>query len=225
MPFNARDVLAFPSGDNSSDTIISSKHFNLTTLVHWNYTYYSNQTISNGSNCFLFFEPYTPPQLLQNGTFLNTTTCYSPIKPIRARAAIGLVYTGLFSIGIIFTFVNLRKHGKLLLPASKRFVAIGRRWQWYWMLAVGALALVSTITGVDVDRYYLPELPIVLSCFFWFLMLPATMAVVWESVRHWGSWQERQVVDRDPFILRQDDQRAKVEFYLPLIFYFFFCMV
>ena len=36
-----------------------------------------------------------------------------------------------------------------------------------------------------------------------------------------GSWQERQIVDRDPFLLRQDDRRSKVEFYLPLIFYLF----
>jgi hypothetical protein len=36
-----------------------------------------------------------------------------------------------------------------------------------------------------------------------------------------GSWLERQIVDRDPFVLRQDDRRSKVEFYLPLIFYLF----
>lgn len=93
------------------------------------------------------------------------------------------------------------------------------------MLAVAAFALISSITGVDVDRYYLPQLPIVLANFFWFLMLPATMAAVWESVRHWGSWQERQMVDPNPFLLRQNDRRSKVEFYIPLVFYFFFWMV
>lgn len=36
-----------------------------------------------------------------------------------------------------------------------------------------------------------------------------------------GSWCERQIVDRDPFLLRQDDRRSKAEFYLPLIFYLF----
>ena len=90
---------------------------------------------------------------------------------------------------------------------------------------MAAFAMISGITDVDVDRYYLPELPIVLANFFWFLMLPTTMAVVWESVRHWGSWQERQMVDPNPFLLRQDDRRSKVEFYLPLVFYFFFWMV
>jgi hypothetical protein len=36
-----------------------------------------------------------------------------------------------------------------------------------------------------------------------------------------GSWQERQIVDRDIYGLPQDDRRSKVEFYLPLVFYLF----
>ena len=221
---NVRELLAFPAGDNSSDTLIGGIHWNLTTLQHWNYTYYSNGTFSNGSLCFLLFEPYTP-HLLANGTFLNSTSCYSPISPMGLRSIAGLIFSCIFAFSIMFTFINLRKHGRLFLPTEKRFRAIGRRWQWYWMLAVAAFAMISGITDVDVDRYYLPELPIVLANFFWFLMLPTTMAVVWESVRHWGSWQERQMVDPNPFLLRQDDRRSKVEFYLPLVFYFFFWMV
>jgi hypothetical protein len=220
---NIRDLLAFPAGDNSSDTLIGGIHWNLTTLEHWNYTYYSNGTFSNGSLCFLLFEPYTP-RLLMNGTFLNGTSCYSPIDPMEARSIIGLVFACFFAMSIMFTLINLRKHGRLFLPAEKRFKAIGRRWQWYWMLVVAALAVISAITDVDVDRYYLPELPLVLTNFFWILMLPTTMAIVWESVRHWGSWQERQMVDPNPFLLRQDDKRSKVEFFLPLVFYFFFWM-
>ncbi|TVY89590.1 Uncharacterized protein LAWI1_G004920 [Lachnellula willkommii] len=216
---NVRDLLAFPQGDNTTDTLIGGIHWNLTTLKHWNYTYYSNGTLSNGSLCFLLFEPYTP-HLLQNGTFLNSTSCYSPIEPLQTRSKVGLGFACLFAMSLVFTFINLRKHGRLFLPTEKRFRAVGRRWQWYWMLAVAAFAIISCITGVDVDRYYLPELPIVLSNFFWFLMLPTTMCIVWESVRHWGSWQERQMIDPNPFLLRQDDRRSKVEFFLPLVFYF-----
>lgn len=36
-----------------------------------------------------------------------------------------------------------------------------------------------------------------------------------------GSWQERQICDVDPFLLPQDDKRAKTEFWLPLVFYLF----
>ncbi|KAH8665710.1 hypothetical protein BGZ60DRAFT_431902 [Tricladium varicosporioides] len=217
---NIRELLAFPQGDNSSDTLIGGIHWNLTTLNHWNYTYYSNGTFSNGSLCFLLFEPYTP-HLLQNGTFLNSTSCYSPIKPIATRASVGLAFACLFGLSIVFTFINLRKHGRMFLPVEKRFRPVGRRWQWYWMLMVAAFAIISGITGVDVDRYYLPELPIVLSNFFWFLMLPTTLAAVWESIRHWGSWQERQMVDPNPFALRQDDRRSRFELLIPLVFYLF----
>lgn len=224
MSLDLRDLLPFPNGDNSSDTAILGAHYNLTTLEHWNYTYYSNNTISNGSRCYLVFEPYAP-HLLQNGTFLNSTTCYSAIRPIGTRAITGLAFTVYFGISIMFTFINLRKHGRHFLPPEKRFQPVGRRWQWYWMLAVAAFGLINGITGIDVDRYYLPELPVVLSNFFWFFMLLATMACVWESVRHWGSWQERQMVDPDPFILRQDDMRGRTELFLPLVFYFFWWMV
>jgi hypothetical protein len=214
----------FPPGDNSSDTLISGVHFNLTTLNYWKFTYYSNGTISNGSSCFLAFEPYTP-QLLSNGTFLNATSCYSPINPMHTRAKVGLFFACFFALSIMFTMINLRKHGKLFLPREKPFHAIGRRWQWCWMLVVAAFGIISAFTGVDVDRYYVSEIPTVLTNFFWFLMLPTTMCVVWESVKHWGRWQERQLADPDPFTLRQDHRRNKVEFWIPLVFYLFVGMV
>lgn len=222
---NARELLAFPVGSNASDTLIGGAHFNLTTLNHWNFTYYSNNTLSNGSNCYLAFKPYTPALLLDNGTFVNSTTCYSAINPIGTRSKLGIGFAAFFVISIMFTLINLRKHGRLFLPAEKRFRPIGRRWQWYWMLVVGALGIVANLTNIDVDRYYLPELPLVLTSFFWFLCLPATLAVVWESVRHWGSWQERQMIDPDPFSIRQDDRRSKVELMIPLVFYLFFWLV
>lgn len=224
MDLDIRDLVTFPPGDNSSDTIIAGIHYNLTILRHWNYKYYSNNTFSNESLCFLLFEPYTP-HLLQNGTFRNSTSCYSPIRSLGARSKIGLFFACFFALSIMFTFINLRKHGRLFLPLEKRFRAIGRRWQWYYMLMVAAFALISGITNVDVDRYYLPELPLVLSNFFWFLMLPTTMCVVWESVRHWGSWQERQVIDHDPFIIREEGRRYNVELCMPLVFYLFVWMV
>jgi len=216
--------LPFPPGDNSSFTNLLGTQFNKTALEFNNYTYYSNRTISNGSRCYLLWEPYTPI-LLMNGTFQNSTTCYSSINPPGTRSKLGLFYVCAFALSIMFTFINLRKHGRLFLPTQKRFRAVGRRWQWYWMLWVAGCAMISGISNVDVDRYYLPELPIVLSVFFWFLMLPGMMAIVWESVRHWGSWQERQKIDPNPFMLKQDDRRGKTEFYLPLIFYLFAFLV
>jgi hypothetical protein len=222
---DARDILAFPAGDNASDTLIGNVHLNLTTLKHWNYTLFSNETLSNGSWCILAFPPYTPPLILSNGTFINETWCYSPVKHIGTRAGIAIGYAVVFGIALVLTLVNLKKHGSLHLPAEKRFFPIGRRWQWYWASAVSATAMISLLTCVDVDRYFLPELPLVLTNFFWYLMQMCTMAVVWEAVRHWGSWMERQFIDPDPFTLRDDDRRSKVEFWVPLLFYLFLWLV
>jgi hypothetical protein len=223
MPLiDVRDLLEFPTDpDNSNYTEIGGVYFNLTTLKSWNYTYYSNGTLSNGSWCILSFDPYTPQTLLANGTFLNGTSCYVPVYPIGIRGGIGVAFAVYFAISIMFTFINLRKHGRLFLPATKRFRPVGRRWQWYWMLAGAGCAMVSGIGSVDVDRYYLPEFPIVLTNLGYFLLLPCVLGAVWESVRHWGSWQERQIIDPNPFSLPQDDSRGRTEFYMPLVFYMF----
>lgn len=218
-------LLSFPAGDNSTDTIVSGVHFNLTTLHHFNYSLYSNDTFSNGSRCLLMFNPYVPHILLQNGTFYNSTSCYSPIRSIQTRSKIGLFFAAFFCISIVLTLSNLRKHGQLFLPVEKRFLPVGRRWQWYWMLIVAVFGIISSITNVDVDRYYLPELPLALSSVFWSLILPTTMCIVWESVRNWGSWQERQMVDDSSRTLRQDNLRDKVTLCIPLLFYLFIVLV
>ena len=183
--FEARDLLQFPNGDNATDVIINGAHFNRTTLNHWNYTLYSNGTLSNGSNCWLTINEYKP-SLLLNGTFLNATSCYSPIRPIGGRGISGLVVGALFGISIIFTLKSLRKHGRLYLADEKRWSAVGRRWQWYWMLFIATCGTISTINGIDVDRDYLQSTSIILQGFFYFLMLPGVLACVWESVRHWS---------------------------------------
>ncbi|KAH7138325.1 hypothetical protein B0J11DRAFT_574313 [Dendryphion nanum] len=215
-----RELLQYPTGDNASDTILNGVHFNLTALEQWHYTIYSNSTISNDSKCYLIFDNFKP-HMLNNGTWINATTCYIPYWGIGRRGSASIAFAAAFGISIMFTLINLRKHGKLHLREDKRFRVVGRRWQWYWMLFAAGCGMVSTITGVDVDRYYLQQIPILLQSFFFVLMVPAALAMVWESVRHWGSWQERQIVDRDPFILPQDDKRARTEFWLPLVFYLF----
>ncbi|KAI1489835.1 hypothetical protein F5X96DRAFT_638863 [Biscogniauxia mediterranea] len=220
MPLiEARDLLAFPGGDNATDTEIFGVHFNLTTLKYWNYTLYSNNTLSNGSWCFLMDPPYTPSVVLANGTYLNSTWCYIATDPIGNRARIGIGFAVVYALCLILALVNLNKHGKLHLPAEKRFYPIGRRWQWYWSIFVCTAALIGLFTNIDVERYRVMEIPIVLNNFFWYLLQMGTMALVWESVRHWGSWMERQFIDPNPFVLQEKDRRGMFELWLPLIFY------
>ncbi|KAF1817649.1 hypothetical protein P152DRAFT_25668 [Eremomyces bilateralis CBS 781.70] len=222
MPLiNLRDLIAWPNNpDNASDTVINGIHFNKTALEHWNYTYYSNNTISNDSNCFVIFDAYRPT-FLSNGSWINGTTCYYPLNSISTRGSIGIAFVAMYGLALVFSLVVLRKHGQLYLQETKRFRAVGRRWTWYWMCFTCACALISTVSSIDVDRNYLPKMPIILQSFFFMLMVPGSLAMVWEATRHWGSWQERQVVDPDPFALGQDDRRSRTEFYLPLIFYLF----
>lgn len=185
MPiYNVRELLAFPPGDNTTETIINKIHFNVTALKLYNYTLYSNNTLSNGSNCWLAFDAFQPT-MMANGTFINGTSCYDPYFGISSRGGLGILFACLFGISIMFTLINLRKHGRLFLPNEKRFTAVGRRWQWYWMLFVAACGMISGITGIDVDRDYVLSLPIVLQSFFSYLMIPGILATVWEAVRHW----------------------------------------
>jgi hypothetical protein len=186
MPIlNIRELLAFPNGDNSSDTVINGVHLNQTALKFWNYTLYSNNTLSNQSNCYLIFDQYKPDSILLNGTFVNGTNCYVPILPLKKRGRLGAIFASLFAVTIMLTLVNLKKHGQQFLREDKQFRIIGRRWQWYWMTIAASCGIISCITGIDVDRDYLQDLAIVLQCFFFVLMGPCIVAAVWEGVRHW----------------------------------------
>ncbi|EEQ85720.1 hypothetical protein, variant [Blastomyces dermatitidis ER-3] len=216
-----RELLSFPeNGDNATDTVINYVHFNRTALEYFNYILYSNGTLSNGSNCWLSFGMYQP-SMLSNGSFINATSCYFPVEGLEARGSAGIAFASMFAITIMFTLINLRKHGKRFLPLEKRWRVIGRRWQWYWMLFVAACGTISCFMGIDVDRNYLQGLALSLQSLFFYLLLPGLLAAVWEGVRHWGSWQERQICDRDTVAFSEASTREKQEFYLPLIFYLF----
>lgn len=220
-----RGELPWPEGDNNTDTVFGDVHFNLTTLRHFNYTLYSNETVSNGTKCYLTFDPYIPAILHNNGSWVNATQCWYAVDNVGPRGYTGIGMAAAFTLALVLVLTVLTKHGRLYLPTEKRFYAIGRRWQWYWCSFVCACALVSLFLNIDVDRFRVQELPIIITSFFWFLMCMGSTAAVWEAVRHWGSWQERQFVDPNPFILPQDDRRAKIEFYLPLVFYLFTWLV
>ncbi|KAF4980371.1 hypothetical protein FZEAL_3601 [Fusarium zealandicum] len=220
----ARDELSYvmpwPKGDNDTDTQFGGTHYNLTTLKHFNYTAYNNETISNGSRCYMTKVPLQPAALLyDNGTFINNTKCYSALNPIGTRGHVGIGFAVAFGLALVLNLTVLAKHGKIYLSREKRFYPVGRRWQWYWALFISGAALISLFINIDVDRYYLQELPITITVFFWYIMCMGVLALTWEAVRHWGSWQERQYIDPNPFMLSEGDRRAKVEFWLPLWFY------
>ena len=184
----ARAVTPFPPGANSTDTLINGQHYNTSILSNFNFTLYSNSTLSNTSGfCYLTLPQFADfmPIIDVNGSIVNGTSCYTPYFPLGQRGGVGIAFAVLFGFSIMFTLVCLRKHGQLFLPQEKRFRAIGRRWQWYWALFVAACGMLSCIGSIDVDRYYLPSTPIIIQVLFWYLMIPGLLACVWEGVRHW----------------------------------------
>ena len=50
---------------------------------------------------------------------------------------------------------------------------------------MAACAIIGGVSAVDVDRDYLQSVAIILQTFFFYLMVPGILAVVWEGVRHW----------------------------------------
>lgn len=184
---NLRELLQFPPGDNATDVVVNGVHFNRSALDYFNYTLYSNNTVSNTSNCYLIFDQFQP-SMLSNGSWVNATGCYIPYHGIASRGKACIAFATAFALMIFLTLMGLRKHGKRYLKEDKRYRIVGRRWQWYWMIIASACGLVSCISGIDVDRNYIQHTAIVLQSFFYTIMLPATLAMVWEGVRHWWAF-------------------------------------
>ena len=182
-----REQIPYPmNGPNTSMTVVNGHMYNLTTLRTYNFSIYDNGTISNDSWCYLTLPGvFSMPQIFANGSIVNGTSCYSPYWNVQQRGGIGIGFGVLYAMSIMFTLACLHKHGKLFLPQQKRFRAVGRRWQWYWMLFVAACGTIGGISSVDVDRDYLQSSGLIIQTFFWYLMVPGLLATVWEGVRHW----------------------------------------
>lgn len=182
-----RDIIPFEAGDNSTDVIINGRHYNLTILQEYQFSIYSNGTMSNSSFCYMTLPESigNMPTIFPNGSVTNGTSCYIPYYPMGPRGTLGVTFASLFALSVMLTLVCLKKHGQLFLQQSKRFRVIGRRWQWYWALFIATCGMISCFSAVDVDRYYLPSSPIIIQTLFWYLMIPGVLACVWESVRHW----------------------------------------
>lgn len=230
-----RAATPYEPGDNATDVIVNEVHLNRTTLDLYNYTLYSNGTLSNGTDCYLAFQEFQP-RMDENGTFVNGISCYAPIHGIGRHASIGMAFTAFFAVSMFLTMFNLQKHGRKYLPGR----TMGRRLKWLWLLFVAACGLVSCIMTVDVDRSHIQGPSLILQSVFYTLMTPGLMAAVWEAVRHWytslsahkilknsvltinrASWQERQILDRDPYAFTKRSSRRRQESLLPILFYVF----
>lgn len=181
-----RAIKPYQPGSNASDVIINQIHMNRPALTHYNYTLYSNGTLSNGTDCYLAFLNYQPYIFPTNGSFVNGTSCYAPIHPLRHHASTGMAFALLFVFSIIASMANLRKHGTSYLPVDKRWTPAGRRWKWYWLLGLGVCGAIASFMSIDVDRDHVQNAPLVIQSVFYTLLLPLMMAALWEAVRNWS---------------------------------------
>ena len=198
--------------------------FNDSVLHEFNYTIYSNGTLSNSSRCYLAFGKYVPT-MLNNGSVYNGTKCSAPVDPIEIRGGLGIFFASLFAMIIVAGLVTLKKAGTSHLPVERAYRLVSRRWPWYWVIITAVIGCVSCFMAIDVDREYIQSTAIVLQSVFYTVMLPTALAAVWEMARHWASWEERKVLDADPYHFEPDDRRSKVELYIPLFFYLFAFLV
>lgn len=121
MPvLHVREIEPYQPGTDATDVIINEVHMNRTALTHYNYTLYSNGTLSNGTNCYLTFQNYQPYLVPTNGSFVNGTSCYAPIHPVGRHAAAGMTFAIFFVLSIIVSMANLHNHGTCYLSVDKR---------------------------------------------------------------------------------------------------------
>jgi hypothetical protein len=169
---------------SSDNAIYNTPPLDFPILRKFHYTLYANGTLSNASQCWLAFGPYYP-RIDINGSVTNGTVCASPIVEITRHAKLGMAFAALFVASVFFSLLNLRKHARVHLPREKRWPVVSRCLPWCWLVVVAVCGVLSGVMSIDVDRDYIPGVPLVLQGFFYYLMLPPLLAAVWESVRHW----------------------------------------
>lgn len=193
-------------------------YYNQSVLGIYNYTVYSNGTVSNGSQCFLTFGIYQPT-LFENGSFFNTTSCDTPYYPVHSRGIVGVVFAIIMLMLLPASLFNLRKHGARYIEEKKRFKNVSRRWPWYWILILQVLCGISGFFSIDLDRDYLQGTSLTIYGAIFTAILPIALSACWELTRHWGSFEERKLDDADPFRFRQNDIRTKIHLLMPLGYY------
>lgn len=196
------------------------RDYNQSTLDFFNYTIFSNGTVSNGSNCYLSFGQFHPI-LYSNGSWDNQTSCDYPVYSIKARGGVGMAWAVLLVVLIPLTLFNLRKHGRLYLEESRQFRRISRKGQWYWLFVLQALGAISGFFSIDIDRDYIQGSSLTSYGAIYSATLPVSLAVVWELTRHWSSFEERKIHDEDPFRFPPSKDRTRAHILMPIVFYLF----
>ncbi|KAK7208314.1 hypothetical protein BZA70DRAFT_265604 [Myxozyma melibiosi] len=196
--------------------------YNQTVLDLFDYVIYpGNGTVSNVSNCYLSFGSYHP-EIYADGTVENNVSCDSPYYGIASRGGIGIAFGALSILMLPFSMNNLHRLGKMHVKREhKRFRLISRRWQWYWVFVIHALSAVAGFLSIDIDRDYIQGTSLTSYGAVFTSIFPCCLGAVWEMTRHWGSFEERQSYEDDPYGFRDDKLRTNYFLLAPIFVYLF----
>lgn len=165
---------------------IQDHTYNLTTLSRppFRLTHYpSNRTLSNDSECYLLYPPYLPI-LFPNGTLTSTTSCFSPVNGIEIHGILGLAF-GLAFVGILFfSVLGLNRLSSNQQMTTWHGDRLSSRAVHYWQILTSLVALLSAFISIDVDRYPVLGLPMILQSAFFTCIPAALLPTVFEAVKH-----------------------------------------
>lgn len=194
----------------------------------WNYTYlydngtaYFNETLSNGTQCYMLRPPYMPA-IFPNGTVTNSTGCSQPINPMKSHGKTGIAFAALFILLVPFCITALARHGKRAYSAKSKLYPYGKRWEFYWQLFTIIFVMISSFFAIDIDRVVVQSGGFGAYCLFWSAQLPVALAAIWEMSRNWAQVAaDTFIADRPemPLNKHNDSLPIKIQFWMPLLFY------
>lgn len=182
----------------------------------YNYSVYSNGTISNFTNCYLINDEHTPI-IESDGMIYNGQSCDSPVKSLASHGAVGIV-TACFCFFLIpLLLVNIAKYWKGKPPLLKR------RMEFIWITLLILALAVGGFAYIDVDRNLVQGAAMKIFSFTFQTALPISIAILWHviSTYGFGLYRQRIVVGKHAAHFSLDHWIFVVEYYAPIVFYVF----
>ncbi|KAG5356854.1 hypothetical protein CKK34_6234 [Yarrowia sp. E02] len=206
-----------------------------------------NGTLTNGPQCWLSFGDHVPKFV--HIEYLDTyaidgTTCDSPYYSMGAKGYLGALLSVGITAAMLVTFFNLRKHGMNFMhePKAEELMSQGgrpsktktaepgwirgRRLPWFLLLILGLMQILTGFFAVDIDRNYIQGTAVGMYGVFLSVCPVLGLMVSWEFIRRWGFFEERKLLEQDPYAIDQTDLKSKARIIPPIVFYMccFFAM-
>lgn len=199
-----------------------------------------NGTLTNGPQCWLSFGDHVPtfvPIEYLDTYAINGTTCDSPYYSMSSKGYLGVMLSVGITASMLVTFFNLRKHGMNFMhePKAEELLSQGgrpsktktaepgwtrgRRLPWMLLLIMGLMLILTGFFAVDIDRNYIQGTAVGMYGVFLSVCPVLGLMVSWEFIRRWGFFEERKLLEQDPYAIDQTDLQSKARIIPPIAFY------